>query len=81
MLISEMIEALEKAKEKFGDKPLVMWLDTGDDTQYPVEVKKCNLKKITKSEVEDNGLNKSTLGSVYINLGKYNERKDSLYDY
>ena len=80
MKLSNMIALLQKAQEEYGDREVGTWLDSGEDTQYPVRIKNISFQLIDDSEFDDYNLLDSEIETLWINFGDYEEDSDSVYD-
>ena len=79
MKLSQMIAILQEAMDISGDKEVNMWLDSGEDTQYPARVKQLEISIMPSEEFDDHYILESERDSYFLNLGDYDEGEDSLY--
>jgi hypothetical protein len=80
MLLSEMILIMQEAMAEQGDQEVNMWVDSGEDTQYPVRIKQVELNILPMNEYDDYFVLQSERNSFFLYFGNYNESEDSLYD-
>ena len=85
MLISEVINSLEKIKEKFGDQELFMWVSSNDDTLFPVNFPELDIVEISGKDygIDEKWLNQNEKILIIKNLDNdsFIESKDSIYKY
>ena len=85
MLISEVINSLEKIKEKFGDQKLFMWVSSNDDTLFPVNFPELDIVEISGKDygIDEKWLNQNEKILIIKNLDNdsFIENKDSIYKY
>lgn len=85
MLISEVINSLEKIKEKFGDQKLFMWVNSNDDTLFPVNFPELDIVEISGKDygIDEKWLNQNEKILIIKNLDNdsFIEDKDSIYKY
>ena len=72
MLISEVINSLEKIKEKFGDQKLFMWVNSNDDTLFPVNFPELDIIEISGEDygIDEKWLNQNEKILIIKNLDK-----------
>jgi hypothetical protein len=80
MKISEMILIMQEAMATYGDQEVNMWVDSGEDTQYPVRIKQVVVNILPMNEYDDYFVLQSERNSLFLYFGQYNESEDSLYD-
>lgn len=80
MLLSKIILIMQEAMATQGDQEVNMWVDSGEDTQYPVRIKQVKLSILPADEFEDYFVLESEKNSFFLDIGEYEENEDSLYD-
>lgn len=80
MLLSKMIHIMQEVMATHGDHEVNMMVDLGKDNKYPVRIKQVELNTIPAKDFDNYFILESERKNFFLNLGEYNEDKDSLYD-
>ena len=85
MLISEHIKNLQKLLEEKGDQKLFMWVNSNDDTLFPVNFPELDIVEISGKDygIDEKWLNQNEKILIIKNLDSdsFIEDKDSIYKY
>ena len=85
MLISEHIKNLQKLLDENGDQELFMWVNSNDDTLFPVNFPELVIDEISGEDyrIVEKWLNQNEKILIIKNLDNdsFIENKDSIYKY
>ena len=85
MLISEHIKNLQKLLDENGDQELFMWVNSSEDTLFPVNFPELDIVEISGKDygIDEKWLNQNEKILIIKNLDNdsFIENKDSIYKY